>query len=57
LSSDTAEYDEVHRQAEAFDGNGLRRTNKWVEHVKAHQAKHKVSYKEALKQAKLTYKK
>ena len=30
--------------------------NSWIEHVKAHQAKHGVSYKQAMADAKHTYK-
>ena len=29
----------------------------WIEHVKAYSKKHNISYKDALKQAKSTYKK
>ena len=31
--------------------------NPWISHVKAYQAKHKCSYKEALQKSKATYKK
>ena len=31
--------------------------NDWIKHVKAYQAKHGCSYKEALQKAKATYKK
>jgi hypothetical protein len=46
-------------EEETFEGDGAPRGNKnartWIEHVKAYQAKHKCSYREALKGAKSSY--
>ena len=39
----------------AYSASGKRPASKWIEHVKAYSAKHGVSYKQALKDAKATY--
>ena len=39
-------------------GKGIKsKTSKWIDHVKAHSKKHNISYKQALKSAKESYKK
>jgi len=39
-------------------GKGIKsKTSKWIDHVKAHSKEHNISYKQALKSAKETYKK
>ena len=41
----------------AIYGQGIKKANKWLEHVKQCQKTHNLSYKEAMKKAKETYKK
>jgi hypothetical protein len=41
--------------AGAGASGGKRPASKWIEHVKAYSKKHGVSYKQALKDAKATY--
>ncbi len=40
-----------------FVGNGLKKNNNWINYVKNYQKIHKLSYKDALKQAKDSYRK
>ena len=41
----------------AIYGQGIKKVNKWLIHVKEYQHKHKLTYNQAMKQAKQTYKK
>jgi hypothetical protein len=44
---------EIYKDVPRLEGTG--KTNKWISHVKAYQAKHGCSYKEAMQRSKETY--
>lgn len=48
--------DQLSKLENSVVGKGINKTNKWINHVKEHARKHHISFGNALKQAKSTYK-